>query len=630
MERLTSIIDYDVEVITNEKAENKCNNIRSIILIKLDEILKDVMHKINNNINPNICLFIYNFQLFIFNNYSKIDQTSFDILYKYINSKEIIVYIDNLYIEEIKDIDYLYLCKSDFKPNVKYIKVTDLRELNLLPKDITGLRINFLEIENGLFLEETFKNLKYIDISSNKINKFTYTHKSLKELYVNDINGLTEVIVNENLELINISDTSLNIINKTIFSTGSHHRDIIVIEEPLDSLKSLITNFKTIVVNNTSSISKNLDHLKISSYHEINDDLKNLKSLEFYSDGIVQFNCPNLESLCLSFIHRDMLEFSQNLISLKLYSLGNDITITSDCINLPNLKYLHIDNFGPNEILSQVPFIFPKLDLIELVLHVKNNYEYHEDMFSLLTSLEKLSLTNGIFPSKIFKNLIKLKDLSILSIYNRIIDSDIFNDLINLTSLSFSSYFLNSLPQDIFKNLTKLEKIEISLDDYNDISENIFNTLDNLKDLNMQFFPDMNISKLFYDVPLIDRLEYVTYDLKHNFVFSNLNNLRTLILAITYYDVEISINEHIFDDLPNLVTLKIYTDGVKFPTNVFKKLSKLKKLVIRGMCNINKEMFKEFKTLEYINIYECDDCEIDVEHNNPNLRYFKYNRYRII
>ena len=608
VERLTSKIDAKVESITIEYIRKKYDIIREILIAKLNDLLKEVMNRINKNINPNIHFFLHNFQLFIFNtfdtkhNYS-FNKVVFRILYKHIQSKDTIVYVDKVCINELDSPQFHYLNDHNISVDlkIKSIKIIDIDSLKYLPKNINGLYLRALRLKNE-DLEDLneFTNLSYIDVSHNKLTKFSYTNDSLLELNIEGNDSLKELKLNNTIESINLKYI-YNIDLATLQSIKSL-KHIKLSEDVLKQNLKYFNKFKLFEYDKSFILSYGINE-SLDIKTEANIENEKIKFLKIESDVFPKLNCINLVSLKVSANHVNCnnLKDLHNLKDLNMISYSSDYTFNFPILNNLTILTLSHISFPEN-------YIFPKLEnLLELNISGYNNL-YDENIFSLLTSLETLDLFHGKITNKTFTNLINLKKLSLHHIKYYSYEDDIFDTLHNLIFLKLR---FTSLPACL--KLRNLEYLYFESSNSLDITE-----LHNLKILDLW---DSKIDdNSIINHQLLESLTLTFYKINTDFIFNPLPNLRRLILYISYNNYDL-LNKDIFSNLLNLESLTIYVHH-QLPLSIFHCLTKLKNLYIDGCNNLSFDMFKNFKCLEYLKLGWCNKIDLsELIKNNPNLMY---------
>jgi Leucine-rich repeat (LRR) protein len=155
---------------------------------------------------------------------------------------------------------------------------------------------------------------------------------------------------------------------------------------------------------------------------------------------------------------------------LQILSINNneieifDSNLFDDLVNLNGLI------LGPQQQSSAV---HPPLDTL---------------LFDKLINLDNLDLT-GLNLDRIdklqFKQLSKLKSLTLNENKISLLDSSVFNNIINIERLWIASNELNYLSPDLFNGLVKLYWLDLSTNKLTSLDKTIFKSLDNLQDLNL-------------------------------------------------------------------------------------------------------------------------------------------------
>ena len=619
VEKLKDEIDLKVNSIPIKSIKNKYDIIRKILISKLNDLLKEVVDKINKNINPNIHFFLHNFQLFIFNtfdtkhNYS-FNKVVFRILHKHIHSKDIIVYVNEVYIDEIDSAQFIYLYHNNISINlkIKSIKIRNINSLKYLPKNIDGLCLKNLKLtsEDITDLNE-FTNLSYIDISNNKLESFSYTNNSLLELNIEGNKSLKKINLNNTIESINLIDVYL--IDFAIIQSIKSLKYIYLCKHTFNQNSHYFKDFK--VVDNCNSIILTNSIVESLTTNLKNDIVNNnLKFLKIGANTLLKLTCPNLEILKVKAydIDYNILKDLNNLKDLSLCSYFNDDRYLFNLPILNNLTILTIEGI-------QIPetYIFSGLDnLIELNIDVCSNI-YNKKIFSLLKSLEILNLDGGTITNETFIYLINLKKLILREVKYNLSNDDLFD---NLNNLVYLKVLHSPIPQSSFYRLENLEYLYYS----NANSLNV-DKMHNLKELELHCKISID-EDLSFNQCLLETVSLTSYNINKDFIFNYLPSLTSLQLYVR--NKEYNLNKDIFINLPNLKILKIRAD--KLHVDTFYCLLKLIHLEVYSCHNLSLNMFTNFKSLEYLKIDMCNYIDLrEIVKNNPNLLYFEdENRFR--
>ena len=637
-EKLKSQLDKLIEILIF-KTNNDVyyNNIRSIILKKLDEILEAKINEINNGIKnkitiyPNIYLFIYGLQLYVIITKNKkhnylFNTTCFNILLKYIPSNDIVVYVDEIII------DYLYLYEFEYLKDHEIFDYLNIKNKFILKnpnQDYKDIKIEIpglsLEYENLRDFEiDKFKNIKNLDLSKNFLTSLEISSDLiyLDVSYNPELKSLQSKSKNA-LEYINITGTLLTLNDllpfeslQTIIWNGDIYKDNnFEIIKQFKHLKTLLNKDNETLRSRDLKISdlNNLEHLSIKAHCNIKDDVGSLSSLTIRCYKCLRIECRNITSL---YIEEYLSVYSNydKLINFNNIKSCSSLTKLNIKFHMKNIKLLDLNPISNLKNLTSLTLSNIKLDsnskftgldkLTELELNgVMDNkcFNYTEHIFSDLPSLKKLSITEGSLENKVFSRLPNLEELELKYITN-----------IDLT-------------EHLFTGL-KLIKLSISESEFKHVSNSVFNSLNTLKFL---YLYGLNINDIPIDIfSKLYSLTKLTLVLNNNFVPSNLSfnglcSLKELNLTGSFKRSMGCIKEDFFYGLDELEVLCFYS-SIPIDNKIFLCLQKLRilKLTIPSLYSISNDLFKHFKTLEYIKLlHRIDINEKELRENNPNLMY---------
>lgn len=573
---IKSIVDYETEKLIMELTDNllidSCNKKRRIIINKLEEYEKEKINEINNNFFIPFQLFYQDFQLFILSSedHKICNETSFNIIKKHIHSKELIVYVKNIDIDELSLSEYLHLKDNLQYVNIKSIRPMFIKNLNLIPNNIKGLSLYSHELENVPEIHD----LNYLDISYNNLTTITVT-KNLIYLDVRNNKNLKELkkVSDEEylLQYVDITNTKLSIEHLLPFK----HLNTIKCNCNISD-SSIFQNFKslhTLHVNKLDNVPDSLLELNVQYLPSTNVELKTLYScsnnIEIGKINGSKIEHLKLENNLFSEVHNiDQIKEFKNLISLSL------IYIPFSFYAFENLKELTIKNY--NMIITK-------------------------DSFIGLPSLKKLYILNPTINDNAFDSLTNLEDLTLLHIKNEYLQSMPYLPLLEKIYLSFDSII--KIQDDFFSRLVNIKDIGLENLEKDACSHNLFNNLHFLRSL-----------KLIID---LTENEYV-------FDFKGLDKLTSLTLRLDNHLAMINIR--LSSDLSKLKSFELICIGGIVPNDIFSKFPNLRDLKCWGIKNINKVDFSMFALLETLDIrglYPFVYYLNPILKNNKNLLSFK-------
>lgn len=653
-----------------EEYNKLCNNIENETI----DILNKKFVDINNNLYPN--LFYKDFQLYVFDSSEiLINKTSFNILRKYIKSKDIIITIPKIDIEEINYSEYLFLSDhqiiTNFNLNIDRIvkhnmdTIDEDKNFNKLILDDVKLKRYVNKIKNRSLEEFATSdnlgkdNLSIVEFIRNKlynVKYLVYSDVFIKEMSIPEnlisldlasCNELEKINIEENntIKSINLKQTKIKyemlsnfkaLENIEGFGDGSSI-DIITMKIP--SLKKLCLDNIDINMGlpvKTSIISDNLEWLYVKTDNDIIDDIGKLKHLTIHCYKSPKIVCPNLESLEI-FSNDFNLSMIEHCTSLKkLILTGNPVhnnTIEmEDLSKFINLEYLEIKKLN---ILSSSSFsVFTNLK--ELYLYAKS--KYNKKSFEGMTNLTKLHLKFGNLEEDSLKDLINLKELNLNNCFATRCS---FSSLELLEDLSIEDCFFKYDISNMFNNLFRLENL-VFRDNNILAKQKSFSNLVFLKSLNiscshLQLFDNLyNLINLTSDKCAVYLFQTSIGD---DDFFQNLYSLRKIVMGITE-EFDISHLKNITDahfnwyikstsgfyKLHHLKKLHIWCSEIE--KDSFKKLTDL---TLRT-DDIKDDDFEGIDSLEHLDIVTTkrgrplDDKLIkNIITNNKNLLTFKYN-----
>ena len=311
---------------------------------------------------------------------------------------------------------------------------------------------------------------------------------------------------------------------------------------------------------------------KIKNY---GDNIKDFSQIDFTTIGT--FKCPHGQ-------HDSDIEFEDNIDpTYSLLYLDIDSIDKNAFIDLTNLTNLNLTPAKPLSIdlrnLSNLKEISIKVSSTDKSVGLNDLY--------LPSNLEKLNLFNFNFK---LESLIPLKQLKFLYCFAisefEVNDLKHFNCFKNLKVLSIK-YCLFKFGKDYVEK--KLKK-EIRFD------------LENLEEMEIRFRDGF---KVFFDnLPKVKRL--------HMDIDTNKIDLASIKTLSTLEDLSITSR---FENFPH--------DTKLVDKEVFLNFHSLKKLVMKGNLNIDKNLFDHLVNLEYLALDHCylDDIHLDTFANLNKLVY---------
>ncbi|CAI9723303.1 toll-like receptor 3 [Octopus vulgaris] len=370
------------------------------------------------------------------------------------------------------------------------------------------LLINTNQISEVFFPAEyrQIKNLTYINLSNNKINRLT----------VNSLMNLNE----SNIKKISFSRNQITNIEPETFRVLSNINSLNLAENP----------FTADVLKNSLYAMRNFNLRSL--------DLSGLKKINVLADNIFEaLQNTSLQTLILS--HSNISRVSSNtfklLDSLEVLKLDFCQIASLEESTFTNLTHLRRLFLNGNYI-SKLTAVFPsKL----LYLYLNSN------------KIQKV-------PSKVFDELFHLIELHLQ--YNKIVqfDKDAFIGLENLKTLKLQHNHINVIPGGLFSTLAGLSDLQLGSNDITTIPEEIFIRLKSLSFLDLSnnhiskmpksFSKELTrIRKLYLDSNKLGK--FLSTD-KKGFLLSGLKNLERIDLS--YNEIQGHLSKKIFQNNKHL------------------------------------------------------------------------------
>ena len=359
------------------------------------------------------------------------------------------------------------------KYSFKYSNIQFLKLKNISSSASITFRLDFVE--------EMSINLKYLDLSYNKIefNDYnatsddqpfkTFSVLNLMDCYLSDVNRIPFKLL-PNLEFLVLSNVFVNLSrNESLFSSLVNLQYLALENAQLNSISVIDSN---ILAN---LIGVDLSNNKIKNI-ELND-FKHSKSIysivlahnyiEVIEEGAffgMNFNLIDLSFNKLKHLKED--EFYNAYIEFLII---NNNLITS--LNRLNRNYL--------EPIQVFKFSFNSLDSFECEIYFskKNSLTYLYLDHNRISALNKNSLS-------LFKYLQELY-LSSNQIVN--IEADSFNNLDHLENLRLDDNKIETLDDFLFQNLFKLKYLNLSSNSLEFVKTSLFSKLFNLIELDLSY-----------------------------------------------------------------------------------------------------------------------------------------------
>jgi Leucine-rich repeat (LRR) protein len=342
----------------------------------------------------------------------------------------------------------------------------------------------------NIYIEYKYINLKYLDLSNNKIRKFNELPLSLNYL--------------------NVSLNSLELIPK------DGEFEIRYFMEYFKNLR-IVDFTKSLMAKSFSNKMFFFNNLLECAYFTGN----NLKVFPKFCqkclvDSLIDFECKHLEVVC----KLKELKFNSNNLEKILYF---------NLREMANLEYLDLEN---NSIATIELHSFADLIKLETLILSLNNLAHFNDtfIFSPLSSLKLLNLSSNqieIIQSNLFDSLFKLETLDLSWNRIRLIHSFAFNDLLNLKNLHLNENNQNLLIESnsSFSHLNLIQNIYLSKSILNDENVKIFLNLFKQKTksqlskkvLGISFYKSLFLSSKYtkYDCNLT--LYFISRNIHYNF-----------------------------------------------------------------------------------------------------------------
>ena len=428
--------------------------------------------------------------------------------------------------DKINNLKKLHLCQAngDFVdlPEFIFKNCQVLVELKLENFDLHLLNKNhFYGLEN---LETLHLSALHL---SDRFDEEIYNLPKLKKLYLRNLEfGKFSLKGFDNLESLFLHDVKF-----TSKTSNTLFKNLKCLKE-FHYTKSRIYNYfnQEIVLIKNLFQNINAENAKLVCQHEIIQSiypepipfLKNLKSLVIRFDTEIQdINSfflykrrwfPKLEELYLSTEHELNNEISVGLFkgfqNLKTLSL-NGCLVESVKLDTTFDNYLFKNMFDFYHLKSLLLDRFP------------NNFMLNECFLEKLKNLEELSLlfnpylrtrSNVLIDPEatfLFKNLIKLKRLTMNCLSLNIVKSSYFDHLVDLVELDLSINEIQFIEAGSFKNLNKLELLSLQYNHINLIDEKSFAGLGNLRALNLSGNSDVEMHKNYlYDMGKLQKIKF--------------------------------------------------------------------------------------------------------------------------
>ena len=381
-------LDYITESINIHTDIDFFNMERAKLIEQSNQISKEKNQDIENGLYPNV---IYkDFRLYVFKSTlvnDLINTTSFNILRYYIDCNKPIILLNELHIKIIKHPFYLYLLDHDI---FEHLNIT----FNYVNTEYDRLTIEYSSNNNCNCYKE------YLEIFKCKNPFLVCWEKNLFEIeeykYYKKSERFGKVFINKLISEYN----SEQIVNKiTIESLYRWSKELLTKVyindlEYISSLKKLsIYRIKIKEDIKISTLSNNLEWLTLHT-EDLNfktllyDDVGKLKYLNIKALICPKINCPNLESLEIN-ANDIILEKDLTISLLKITTL-NDVCLKT-ILSYSNLTILEL-----NKVFLSPEFSFTVLyKLKEIKINTCSNYIFHKNIFSGLTLLRKVYLSQG-------------------------------------------------------------------------------------------------------------------------------------------------------------------------------------------------------------------------------------------
>lgn len=619
-DRLISEIDLLTETINfATDGNNGFKDKRDVIIKKLLEIQKEKMDDINKDKDINISIFLYDFQLYLFVFKNKkhnrlFDAACFNIIRKFIHSKDIIIYIDEIEIDNINDKQYKHLKEHEIFEtlNIKSFTLEIKSGYEKVPKDIN--RLSLVNNHISRFISNYFTNLTHLNLFHNTLETFE-CDCNLIYLDVGCNYNLRSLKVKNTLEYIDISNTLIKDLSpypllKTIVWDGNVYQNKSLVDwmngsQKRKYLKSLTLKGKKINgfgEIDTDNISDELEYLSIDT--DLTITSKSLKSLDITCSECPNIDCRNITSLSINEYGNSYKDF---LTCIRQCSLLTNLKLSFHKIDKKQFNINRLSYFEnltsltiANVVLSEVVTLDGFNKLTELDLENVKTRNDNLPIFSKLSSLKKLSISGGNVKDKSFLNLNGLEELILKNPDNIVLN------------------------ENTFSNLSSLEILKIYIHNFDSISENLFIKLSNLKQLHFESSSKVSIPiNIFANLFSLSSLMIVTnYScIPYNICFKGLYNLINLtIYGFFEPPYPQYINKDLFSDLSNLRSLVIYST-LAIDEDAFINLKNLRDLTLLDSSNsVTNSTLKHFKTLENVTLYNRHSVDYDMLlKNNPNI-----------
>jgi Leucine-rich repeat (LRR) protein len=419
----------------------------------------------------------------------------------------------------------------------------------------------FESIDSVYFQSDSFRSLKYLDLSENKIELINNGSFSLLTsllsliLESNKIQYLLEKSFNS-LKFVNTLDLSNQMLvqlnSSEIFSGMSRLATLYLNNNMLEAL--LNNTFVSLLRLDTLFIESNLiESIEVDAFKGLSkmtnlsiarnlitnlkgftfNDLKNVIYLNLEENRVAKIDENAFVGICKSlkylYVGKNKLQFIKNthlnnLSSLVRLDLSDNQISSIEVDSFRGLVSLEWLNLQDNSIFKIEPRLFlNQLKLKTLILTSNTINELENGSFQYLKSLEELFLNDNLITSPntgLFSNLTKLKLLYLNDNLLTFIDFSCFDDLKNLTELRLTSAPLIQIltsKVELFPSLKSLhlENTHINLIQQFNLSRNINRTSFKGSVLNRQilqsistdFIVEIDLSGVIFNESIEDSLK---------------------------------------------------------------------------------------------------------------------------
>ena len=395
----------------------------------------------------------------------------------------------NIVFDQLSNLRNLILSSNQ----IEQISMNDFRGLSsLLSLDLRRNQINQVEEKSFLFLRNIIllklgsnklkslnkslaklKSLRHLDVSFNNLNHLDVEYlETLSFLDVSHNTRLNQVEISNNLIVLNVSNTSFELISDLNFSSKSSLEELDLSFNNLTGIDfGFFTYLETILKLNLKQtiledykflnrVSLNLRKIDLSENQDFEGFL-NLMQFRFFEE--IKISNSNLSSfeMYTSYSKLNYLDLSQNIIKVVKYMPNNLIHLNLSQNSLEfilnydlefkyfidvckNLKTIDLSKSFSKSMSNRI-FFFD--NLLEFANFSENNMNLFPKFCQSYSvgynhcKLKELKLNSNNFKKILFSNLIEMTQLEYLNLENNLIsyiESHSFLDLINLETLILS------------------------------------------------------------------------------------------------------------------------------------------------------------------------------------------------